>query len=99
MAVGAEARAALDAVFVYYAQGPKVFVLRVVVASEGEGVEGVEPAFLSWLMLVCLLFLFFVFCIVLFFAEERLGGRGGSRTMISVASGVPGAFLDLEGRC
>ena len=43
VAVRAEARAALDAVFVDYAQGAEVFVLGVVVAGEAEGVEGVEP--------------------------------------------------------
>ena len=37
--------AALDAVFVNYAQGPEVFVFGVVVAGEAEGVEGVEPAY------------------------------------------------------
>ena len=41
--VCAEAGAALDAVFVDYAQGPEVFVFGVVVAGEAEGVEGVEP--------------------------------------------------------
>lgn len=40
----AEARAAGDAVFVDYAQGTEGFVGGVVVAGEGEGVEGVEPA-------------------------------------------------------
>jgi hypothetical protein len=42
--VRAEAGAALDAVFVDYAQGAEVFVFGVVVAGEAEGVEGVEPA-------------------------------------------------------
>jgi hypothetical protein len=42
--VRAEAGAALDAVFVYDAQGAEVFVFGVVVGGEGEGVEGVEPA-------------------------------------------------------
>lgn len=69
MAVGAEARAALDAVFVYYAQGPKVFVLRVVIAGEGEGVEGVEPAFFGRLMLVYLCFM--VFLLLLGFLLKR----------------------------
>jgi hypothetical protein len=48
--VRAEAGAALDAVFVYYAQGPEVFVFGVVVAGEAEGVEGVEPAWRSVLV-------------------------------------------------
>jgi hypothetical protein len=42
--VRAEAGAALDAVFVYYAERAEVFVFGVVVGGEGEGVEGVEPA-------------------------------------------------------
>lgn len=41
--VGAEARAALDAVFVDDAQGAEGCEARVVVGGEGEGVEGVEP--------------------------------------------------------
>ena len=47
--VRAETRAALDAVFVYDAQGAEVFVFGVVVAGEGEGVEGVEPAW-GWML-------------------------------------------------
>lgn len=42
--VRAEACAALDAVFVYHAQGAEGLVLWGVVGGEGEGVEGVEPA-------------------------------------------------------
>jgi hypothetical protein len=44
VAVGAEAGAALDAVFVDYAKRAEVFVSGIVVAGEAEGVEGVEPA-------------------------------------------------------
>jgi hypothetical protein len=50
--VRAEAGAALDAVFVYDAQGPEVFVFGVVVAGEAEGVEGVEPAWRSVLVVL-----------------------------------------------
>lgn len=44
VAVFAEACAAGDAVFVDHAQGAEGFVAWVVIAGEGEGVEGVEPA-------------------------------------------------------
>lgn len=42
--VGAETSAGGDAVFVYDAEGAEGFEVGVVVAGEGEGVEGVEPA-------------------------------------------------------
>ena len=42
--VRAEAGAALDAVFVDDAQGPKGLVGAVRVRGKGKGVEGVEPA-------------------------------------------------------
>jgi hypothetical protein len=79
--VRAEAGAALDAVFVYDAQGPEVFVFGVVVAGEAEGVEGVEPAWRAGLVVL------------------TIGWKLEKRTMVSVASAVPGTFLDLEGRC
>jgi hypothetical protein len=81
--VRAEARAALDAVFVYHAQGAEVFVFGVVVAGEGEGVEGVEPTCKT--LLVCW------FGMGLEFLSKL--------TMISVTSAIPGAFLDLEVGC
>jgi hypothetical protein len=46
MAVGAESLPGLDAILVDHAQRAEAHVIGIVVAGEGEAVEGVEPAML-----------------------------------------------------